>query len=199
MKPCFYTKLPILLFALCAPALCTPASCAPAKIVRADVASAKVSQRKQVLHYYIPVCLLTHRISYVQRTENNLLQHPSMWYNPKRPKDDVWSRKMRAQVLYVHQLRQEAKSLTVPAVCRPANQDLVACLSYLEVACSKLYQAQMVTDRTRGELLANEGEEASAKSKVFQAKFLDAIGTIQQRFHMPMSRYNVTDWPSASM
>lgn len=209
MKPYLYTKLfvypkllvPALLFTLCAPGLC-----APAKIVRAGAASAKVSQRKQLLRYYIPVCLLTKRIHDVQSAENNLLQHPSEWYNPQRPKDDVWARKMRAQVSYVHKLRQEAKSLTVPSACQSANHDLVASLGYLEVAFSKLYQSQMAFDQAgdashlaAARSLSKEGDEASARSEAFQYKFLDTIGAIEERFHLSMGRYGVTYWPSAAM
>ncbi len=203
MKPNLYTKL-FFLPVLCT--LCAPGLCAPAKIMRTHAASAKVSQRKQLLRYYIPVGLLTLRINYVQRTENELLQHPSEWYNPQRPNDHVWARKMRAQVSYVHKLRQEAKSLTVPSACQFANQDLVASLGYLEVAFSKLYQSQMAFDQARdtshlaaAESLSKEGEEASARSKAFQYKFLDTIGAIEERFHLSMGRYGVTDWPSAAM
>lgn len=195
MKPYLYTKLfvPVFLFTLCAPGLC-----APAKIMRAGAASAKVSQRKQLLRYYIPVCLLTSRISDVQSAENNLLQHPypSEGYNLN---DGVWARKMRAQVLYVHKLRQEAKSLTVPSVCQPANQELVASLGYLEVAFLKLYQAQVELDRARAESFFKEGYKASDKSKAFQYKFLDAIRAIDERFHLDGGKYGVTDWPTAAM
>ena len=139
MKPYLYTKLfvPVFLFTLCAPGLCAPGLCAPAKIVRAGAASAKVSQRKQLLRYCISLGLLTSRIHDVQSAENNLLQHPypSEGYNPQRPNDGVWARKMRAQVSYVHKLRQEAKSLTVPSVCQPANQELVASLEVISKRC----------------------------------------------------------------
>jgi hypothetical protein len=203
MKPYLYTKLfvPVFLFTLCAPGLCAPGLCAPAKIVRAGAASAKVSQRKQLLRYCISLGLLTSRIHDVQSAENNLLQHPypSEGYNPQRPNDGVWARKMRAQVSYVHKLRQEAKSLTVPSVCQPANQELVASLGYLEVTFLKLYQAQVELDRARAESFFKEGYEASDKSKTFQYRFIDTIRAIEERFHLDSEKYGVDDWPTAAM
>ncbi len=202
--------------ALCVPlffflfASCVPALCAPAKSVRADAASAKALQRKQVLKYYIPVCLLTQRISYVQLTENSLLQHPSQWYtpqhpyDPQHPNDNVWSRKMRAQILYIHTLRQEAKRLVAPPACQPANQDLAASLAYLEVAYTKSYQDQTQDVHAKGgddaaKAFMNGATAAADKSLRFQGKFLLAIEAVQQQFDLPIARYNVTDWPSTAM
>lgn len=197
MKPHSYTTLFSLLLLV---ALCAPALCAPAKSKRPDTASVQASQskheRKQILRYYIRVCLLTQRIYDVQSAESGLLQHPSNWSYP------IWQKKMRLQVAYVHTLKEEAKSLRVPTVCQPANQDLVASLTLLEVAFSKAYQSQMAFNQSRdvqGKALSKEEEEASTKSEVFQYKFLGAIRVIQKQYQMPMNRYNVTDWPTAAM
>jgi hypothetical protein len=189
--------------------LCVPVLCAPAKSVRADAASAKALQRKQVLKYYIPVCLLTQRISYVQLTENDLEKNPQKWfiphpYDPQHPNDNVWARKMRAQILYIHKLRQEAKRLVAPPACQPANQDLTASLAYLEIAYTKLCPGQTQDVHAKGgddaaTALENEGSAAADKSLHFQGEFLLAIEALQQRFDLPIARYNVTDWPSAAM
>ena len=201
--------------ALCVPlffflfALWVPALCAPAKSVRADSASAKALQRKQVLRYYIPVCLLTQRIRYVQITENDLEKNPQKWfipypYDPRHPNDNVWARKMRDQIVYIHTLRQEAKRLVAPAACQPANQDLAASLACLEVAFTKSYQAQTQDVHVKGEddaatALRLEGSAAADKSLDFQDKFLFAIEALQDQFNLPIARYNVTDWPCAAL
>lgn len=126
MKPCYTPFLLLfLLLTVCAPALCSPAQRARAKTPSAQASPSK-QERKQVLRYYIRVCRLTYRIDDVQRAENGLLQHPSYWLPPS-----VWSKKRRLQVSCVHTLWEEAKSLKVPAVCQPANQDLVASLTLL--------------------------------------------------------------------
>lgn len=196
MKPYFYSKLFSLLLLL---TLCVPALCTPAKSKRADTGTAQASQskqeKKQILRYYIRVCRLTDKINVVQRTENNLLQHPSYW-------GSLWPQKMRSQVAYVHTLREAAKSLKPPPICQPANQDLVASLTLLETAFLKVYQSQMAFNQSRdvkGKALSKEEEEASAKSKAFQYKFLGAMRVIQKRYQMPINRYNVTDWPTAAM
>ncbi len=196
MKPyCTPLLFLFLLLTMCAPALYAPAQRVSTKTPSAQASPSK-QERKQILRYYIRVCRLTYRIDDVQRAENGLLQHPSYWLPLS-----VWSKKMRLRVAYVHTLREEAKSLKPPPACQPANQDLVASLTLLETAFLKTYQAQIAPNeaRAKSEIFAREATEASEKSKVFQYKFLKAIYLIQARFHMPINRYNVTDWPTAAM
>ncbi len=196
MKPHFHTTLFSLLFLL---TLCAPALCAPAKSVRPAAASAQASpskqERKQILRYYIRVCRLTYRIVDVQRAENGLLQHPSYWLPLS-----VWSKKMRLQVDYIHTLREEAKSLKPPPACQPTNQDLVACLTFLETAFLKTYQAQTapIKERAKAEAFAATSSEAGAKAHTLESKFLAELQAIQTRYHLP-DTYHFTDWATTAM
>lgn len=189
MKP-YYTPLLFLFLSL--------TMCAPAQRVQAKTPSAQASpsrqERKQILRYYIRVCRLTYRIRDVQNTENGLLTNDFLWSYP------VWQKKMRLQVGYMHTLKEEAKSLKPPPSCQSTNRDLVTCLTLLETAFLKNYQAQTTPNKEtdKANAFAAEGAKAAAKAGDFEDKFLAALQGIQTRYDLA-DTHQFTDWTTTAM
>jgi hypothetical protein len=153
----------------------------------ARAAAVKPAQRAEVLRYYRAVVALTASIANVQSSENNLLQHPDR-YQPER----AWLADLREQSGEMHVLALRAKSLNVPAVCRPANQALVRSLTRLDEAFYAVYQGNKIiveghggsANYDRADPFLKKEHRAASISEDYQGMFLERIQALVKRFHL---------------